>query len=189
MRLRDLALVLLVLPSCSALAAKKPTSFEPVCSASLGPAEQIACLQTQNAVLKAQIEHRDLAQKLDNQNGKPIQRQITSLPSVLSTFAVDGGKAQAVLTWSGPDGGTLTVHQGQDLPQGWHVDTIDQGRVVIQRGRERHVLFLAGGVPATTDAPQSDAGGSRSGSMGPGATQIVPPFPAYGQQIMRPATP
>jgi hypothetical protein len=125
------------------------------CPASLGPAEQIACLQTENAVLKTKIEHRDLVQKFDNPDGKVIDRKIASLPMVMSTFAVNG-KSQAVLSWAGQDGGTLIVSTGQDLPQGWKVEEIDQGRVVIQRGKERHMLFLAGGVPAVNAQTRVD---------------------------------
>ena len=190
MRIRDLVLVLLVLPPCSAIAATKPAHISAtVCPSSLGSAEQIACLQTQNAVLKAQIEHRDLAQKLDNPDGKKVvRRQIVALPTVLSTFAVDGEPAQAVLTWAGLDGGALTVRTGQELPHGWQVVSINQGRVVIQRGRERHVLFLANGVSATTAAPQSTEGGNGTPAIGGDATQFVPPFPTMAP-ITRPAMP
>jgi len=149
------------------------------CPASLGPAEQIACLQTENAVLKTQIEHRDLVKKLDNPDGKVTDRQIASLPVVMSTFAVNG-KSQAVLSWAGQDGGVLTVTPGQSLPQGWTVAEIDQGRVVIQRGKERHVLFLTGGAPAVT----AQASGEKPNlALNPalppssGQPTQVPPFP------------
>ncbi|OIQ69790.1 type IV pilus biogenesis [mine drainage metagenome] len=130
-------------------AASVATALAAPCPASLGAAEQISCLQTQNAILEAQIKHKDLAEKL---TGPLKDTRKLDLPVVSSTFGV-GEQSWAVLSWAGTGGGALTVRPGQSVPGGWTVASIDQGRVTLRQGKITHVLLLAGNVSG--EAPKS----------------------------------
>jgi len=152
------------------------------CSAKLGPAEQIACLQTQNAVLKEMIATKELYKKLDEGDKKP---RVLDLPTVLSIFGASG-RVQAVLSYAGTGGGQVTVAPGDSLPDGWRVASIDNGRVMISKGKVSHLLLLSGGSPEQS-APTVSASPSTlpsiSGVASPATT--VPPFPAMqGASLM-----
>ncbi len=89
-----LVLLLAALPVAAPVTASAMT-----CPAKLGPAEQIACLQTQNAILKELIASKDLVKKLDGDTAKPRQ---LDLPVVLSIFGVDGHVQHLLLLSGGP---------------------------------------------------------------------------------------
>jgi hypothetical protein len=144
-----------------------------VCPDKLGPAEQIACLQTQNAILQQMIQTKELYKKLDGDKEKPKQRQL-DLPVVLSVFGAEG-HVQAVLAYAGSSGGSLTVSPGDTLPDGWRVASIRNGRVTIARGGESHILLLSGGAPA-----QSETTVAGVGSLNVSSPSGVPAFPAAG---------
>lgn len=148
------------------------------CSPKMGPAEQIACLQTQNAVLKELIQNRELYKKLDDHAEKKTSRHLP-LPLVLSIFGV-GQKVQAVLSYAGQGGGSLTVTVGDELPDGWRVQSIGNGRVQIAKGRLSHILLLANGAPAQ-QAPESiNLGLTPPPAPTPATSPVAPTVPAFG---------
>lgn len=137
------------------------------CSPKLGPAEQIACLQTQNAVLKELITSKDLYKKLEGDETKPRQ---LSLPVVLSIFGAND-KVQAVLSYAGTGGGSITASPGGRLPDGWQIKSIDNGSVVIAKGKVSHILLLTGGAPPQSEGPRP---------IGPVITQQTPFGNSFG---------
>ncbi len=169
------------------LAALPVAASAMTCPAKLGPAEQIACLQTQNAILKELITSKNLVKKLDGDETKPRQ---LDLPVVLSIFGVDG-RVQAVLSYAGAGGGTITATPGMQIPGGWTVKSIDQGRVTIAKGKVTHLLLLAG-APAASDRPQTGTLSTSAPVQGgaPLAGSTIPPFPVQppfpAQQVQMP---
>lgn len=149
------------------------------CSPKMGPAEQIACLQTQNAVLKEMIQNRDLYKKLDDGEKSASKRNLP-LPLVMSIFG-SGHKVQAVLSYVGQGGGALTVSVGDDLPDGWKVDQIGNGRVRIVKGRVSHILLLANGAPEQRGPEIVGLGASTLAPAAgrPTATVSVPPMSPF----------
>lgn len=144
------------------------------CPSSMEPAEQIACLQALNATLKAQIEHKELADKLA---AKTDTRGL-GLPSVLATYGV-GSARKATLAWPGSSGGALVASVGDRIPGGYTVAEIGSGKVVLQSGSARSTLLLSGGL-------SSDAQGGATPPMPalaqPSSTNpySAPPMPGFG---------
>lgn len=150
------------------------------CSPKLGPAEQIACLQTQNAVLKELIASKDLYKKLNGDETKPRQ---LSLPVVLSIFGAQD-RVQAVLSYAGTGGGSITVAPGGRLPDGWQVKSIDKGEVVIAKGKVSHILLLSGGAPPQSEADRPVGLATAQAAPSGGSATFVPQFPGVMQPQM-----
>ena len=162
-----------MIKSVCALAMALPAASQAAtCSDKLGPAEQIACLQTQNAVLKELIASKELYKKLDEAGDKKPRH--LSLPTVLSIFGAHG-TVNAVLSYAGTGGGSLTVKPGSHLPDGWQVRSIEQGQVVIAKGKVSQLLLLAGGSP---QQPVSAPSPGIATAMPQGSVMQAPPFPA-----------
>lgn len=147
------------------------------CPSSMEPAEQIACLQALNATLKAQIEHKELADKLA---AKTDTRGL-GLPSVLATYGV-GSARKATLAWPGSSGGALVASVGDRIPGGYTVAEIGSGKVVLQSGSSRSTLLLSGGI--ASDA-QTGSGGFAAGMPAPAQQSSAnpysaPPMPGFG---------
>lgn len=149
------------------------------CSPKLGPAEQIACLQTQNAVLKELIASKDLYKKLAGDETKPRQ---LSLPVVLSIFGAND-KVRAVLSYAGTGGGSITVAPGGRLPDGWQVKSIDKGEVVIAKGKVSHLLLLSGGAPPQSETVQPVGLSTAQAAPFSGSVTSVPSFPGALQPM------
>jgi hypothetical protein len=145
------------------------------CSPKLGPAEQIACLQTQNAVLKELIASKDLYKKLEGDETTP--RKLT-LPVVMSIFGAND-KVQAVLSYAGTGGGSITVAPGGRLPNGWQVQSIDKGAVVIAKGKASHLLLLSGGAPPQSEAARPMGLATAHAEPFGGSMSAAPPFPGF----------
>ena len=148
------------------------------CPSSLGTAQQVVCLQEQNAVLQQQLSNAQIAQSLAKLNGGSLGRNL-GLPSVSAIFG-RAGKLRAMLTWLDADGnaaGSLDVSAGATLPGGLAVVKVLPGRVVLSDGHHTHVLLMAGGggngsrsaVNARADAA------APTPSIAAGA---IPPLPA-----------
>lgn len=166
--------------------ASRPASG--TCPASLGVAEQIACLQGANAVLKAQnallqeqVQRKELVKKME---GDGAQSRALGLPDVMAIFGA-GERIHATLAWTDAkgQGGALTVSPGDVIPGGWRVEHIGNGRVMIRKGAASHVLLLASGEAVTTaqttasllpPAPQNTVFGATGGA---GGVTTVPPMP------------
>lgn len=147
------------------------------CSSSMEPAEHIACLQALNVTLKAQIEHKELADKLA---AKTDTRGL-GLPSVLATYGV-GSARKATLAWPGSSGGALVASVGDRIPGGYTVAEIGSGKVVLQSGSSRSTLLLSGGI--ASDA-QTGSGGFAAGMPAPAQQSSTnpysaPPMPGFG---------
>lgn len=151
---------------------------------SMETAEQIACLQAQNAALKIRIEHKDLADRL----AAKVDTRALGLPSVQATYGV-GGALKALLTWSGHGGGTLVAGVGETVPGGWVIDSIESGKVVIRNGSTRSTLLLANGVSGDSAPVGAQAFGGAVQPVPTGAPgsnpYSAPPLPGFGQS--RPA--
>ncbi|OIQ97803.1 hypothetical protein GALL_201280 [mine drainage metagenome] len=153
------------------------------CPSSLGTAQQVVCLQEQNAVLQQRLSNAQIAQalaKLQTGDGAPARN--LGLPDVAAIFGRDG-VLHAMLTWqdaSGNEAGSLDVRSGAVLPGGLRVDKVEPGRVVLSDRHQTHVLLMSGGPGhgATSSSPSGGSGAALSTAIPPVPT--LPDVPRLG---------
>jgi hypothetical protein len=144
------------------------------CSSSMGTAQQVVCLQEQNAVLQQQLSNAQIEQTLSKIDGGSLARNL-GLPSVAAIFG-RAGHLHAMLAWqdaSGASAGSLDVSAGAVLPGGLRVDKILPGRVLLSDGHHTHVLLMSGGGVNGTGSTSAPPAGALGASIPP-----VPAVPA-----------
>ncbi len=120
------------------------------CPASLGPAQQVSCLQIENQILQQQLQNKQLHKSIAKLSGSGKESRHLSLPTVLSTYGMT--HIQAVLEWTDSEGkpsGSLVVHDGDVIPGGWKVASIQSGSVIVQKGAVTHTLLMSFGAASS----------------------------------------
>jgi hypothetical protein len=143
--------------------AKDPNSLAVLCPASLSDAARMQCLENLDTVLEEEIKVSTAQKKLDEDTGddqlSDKARGIT-VPNVLSIYGFGAQPLSAVLAYSGDR--SLTVHTGEDVPGGFHVDNIyaSPPKVVLSKDAKQYVLLMGNGGPSINangdpNAPQT----------------------------------
>ena len=134
------------------------------CPASLPDASRMQCLQNQDDLLQREVKVANEQKLLDDQTGQSSfsdkARGIT-IPNVLSIYGFGNQPLTAVLAYS--ENRSLTVHKGEDVPGGFHVETISSSpaEVVLTRDGQAYVLLMGNGGPSI-NAAQSQSNGTLS---------------------------
>ncbi len=148
------------------------------CPASLGPAQQVSCLQIENQILQQQLQNKQLHKSIAKLSGSGKESRHLALPTVLSTYGMT--HIQAVLEWTDAEGkpsGSLVVRDGDVIPGGWKVASIQSGSVIVQKGTVTHTLLMSFG--ATSHSNQGNQSGfniddtSRTGTLPPTGTPVT----------------
>ncbi len=129
------------------------------CSADLGPAQQVSCLQIENQILQQQLQNKQLHKSIAKLSGSGEESRHLSLPTVLSTYGMT--HIQAVLEWTDSEGkpsGSLVVHDGDVIPGGWKVMSIQSGSVVVQKGSTIHTLLMSFGAASSNNNTEKQSG-------------------------------
>ncbi len=147
------------------------------CPASLGPAQQVSCLQIENQILQQQLQNAQLHKSIAKLAGSGRGSRHLALPTVLSTYGMT--HIQAVLEWTDAEGkpsGSLVVHDGDVIPGGWDVASIQSGAVVVRKGSTTHTLLMSFG--AASRGNQGNQSGFNIDAASP--TGGLPPVGASG---------
>lgn len=167
MRIRDLLIVSSLAASPLAMAG---------CPPSLGIAQQVVCLQQENAVLQQRLANAQVEQSLAKLSSAASPARDLGWPQVTMIYG-SPGREKAALLWvdaSGQSQGTLVVADGDRLPGGMQVESIASNRVVLRRGKSEHVLLMgSASEKSSTAAPAQPAAAYPSSAFS--ATQIPPP--------------
>lgn len=137
--------------------------------ASGNAAQQISCLKMENAVLGERLAHVKLMKNIAKQSNTTGESRKLGFPSVMSTYGV-GDNMSAVLVWmrNGKNAGSMVTQVGSSIPDGWHVQKIAGGTVVVQKGAQVRTLLLSSGSASSDQI-------SLHGNSGPIANaQLLP---------------
>ena len=152
------------------------------CPSSLGTAQQVVCLQEQNAILQQRLSNAQIEQTLSKINGGSTSRDL-GLPSVSAIFG-RAGKLHAMLAWqdaTGAQAGTLDVVAGATLPGGMRVEKIEPGHVFLSDGHRTHVLLMSGSSAGSSGSASNESTPPTAGFMG----GVVPPLPSAARSAGR----
>jgi type IV pilus biogenesis protein PilP len=123
----------------------------PDCNLVANVAQRLTCIAADKAVATNQYGLDKALQSIASLSAKKHGVRKLGMPNVASTYGI-GKDLTAVLSWK--NGNSLTVKNGDLLPDGWRVTNISTGLVTLSRNGTHHILLMRG---ASADSDRSKA--------------------------------